>query len=110
MCGKGGQLHEVTTFSTDQNIRRMITEINDATLMPKISGVDLIAAEAKYHLKCLTDLRNRYRSQLTKKRQESCGKEDEKIMESQAFIELVEYIENSVQENKLLFKLSFGRL
>lgn len=110
LCGKGGQLHEVTTFSTDQNIRRMITEINDATLMPKISGVDLIAAliaaEAKYHLKCLTDLRNRYRSQLTKKRQESCGKEDEKIMESQAFIELVEYIENSVQENKLLFKLS----
>ena len=106
LCGKGGQLHEVTTFSTDQNICRMITEINDATLMPKISGVDLIAAEAKYHLKCLTDLRNRYRSQLTKKRQESCGKEDEKIMESQAFIELVEYIENSVQANKLLFKLS----
>ena len=61
LYGKGGQLHEVATFSTDQNIRRMITEINDATLMPKISGDDLIAAEAKYHLKCLTDLRNRYR-------------------------------------------------
>ena len=84
----------------------MITEINDATLMPKISGVDLIAAEAKYHLKCLTDLRNRYRSQLTKKRQESCEEEDERIMESQAFIELVEYIENSVEDNKLLFMLS----
>ena len=107
LCGiEGGQLHEVTTFSTDQNIRRMITEINDATLMPKISGVDLIAAEAKYHLKCLTDLRNRYRSQLTKKRQESCKEEDEKIMESQAFIELVDYIENSVEDNKLLFMLS----
>ena len=95
LCGK-----------TDQNIRRMITEINDATLMPKISGDDLIAAEAKYHLKCLTDLRNRYRSQLTKKRQESCEEEDERIMESQAFIELVEYIENSVEDNKLLFMLS----
>ena len=106
LYGKGGQLHEVATFSTDQNIRRMITEINDATLMPKISGVDLIAAEAKYHLKCLTDLRNRYRSQLTKKRQESCEEEDERIMESQAFIELVEYIENSVEDNKLLFMLS----
>lgn len=81
-------------------------EKSDATLMPKISGVDLIAAEAKYHLKCLTDLRNRYRSQLTKKRQESCEEEDERIMESQAFIELVEYIENSVEDNKLLFMLS----
>ena len=107
LCGiEGGQLHEVTTFSTDQNIRRMITEINDAMLMPKISGVDLIAAEAKYHLKCLTDLRNWYRSQLTKKRQESCKEEDEKIMESQAFIELVDYIENSVEDNNLLFMLS----
>ena len=76
MCGKGGPLHEVTTFSTDQNIRRMI---NDATLMPEISGVDLIAAEAKHHLKCLTDLRNRYRSQLTKKQPESCGKEARRL-------------------------------
>ena len=107
MCGKGdGQLHEVTTFSTDQNIRHMITEINDATLIPKVSGVDLIVAEAKYHLKCLTDLRNRYRSQLTRKRQESCEKGDERLVESRAFIELVEYIENSVENNKLLFTLS----
>jgi hypothetical protein len=84
----------------------MITEINDATLIPKVSGVDLIAAEAKYHLKCLTDLRNRYRSQLTRKRQESCEKGDERLVESRAFIKLVEYIENSVENNKLLFTLS----
>ena len=37
----------------------MITELQDSTLLPKISGVDLIAAEAKYHMKCMTNLRNR---------------------------------------------------
>lgn len=48
-----------------------------------------MAAEAKYHLKCMTDLRNRYRRHTSRKRQESCERDDEKIKESQAFIELV---------------------
>ena len=73
----------------------MITELQDSTLLPKISGVDLMAAKAKYHLKCLTDLRNRYRRHTSRKRQESCEEDEEKIKESQAFIELVEYIEVS---------------
>ena len=100
-----GPLHDVTTFATNENLRRMITELQDTTLLPKISGVDLIAAEAKYHLKCMTNLRNRYRSHLTRARQESC-EEDEKIKESQAFIELNAYIEKSVENEKLFFLLS----
>ncbi|CAB3987893.1 Hypothetical predicted protein [Paramuricea clavata] len=82
----------------------MITELQDNTLLPKISGVDLIAAEAKYHMKCMTNLRNRYRSHLTRARQESC-EEDEKMKESQAFIELNAYIESSVENEKLFFLL-----
>ena len=54
----------------------------------------------------MTEFRNQYRSQITKRRQESCEEEDENIKESQAFIELVKYIENSVADKKLLFKLS----
>lgn len=104
LCGQSGQLHDVTTFATDEKLCRMITELQDTTLLPKVSGVDLIAAEAKYHLKCMTDLRNRYRGHISGKRQESCEKEEEK--ESQAFIELTEYIENSVDNGKLLFLLS----
>ena len=65
-----------------------------------------MAAEAKYHLKCMTDLRNRYRRHTSRKRQESCERDDEKIKESQAFIELVEYIETSVENGKLMFLLS----
>lgn len=68
-CGKGdevGDLHQVSTFNTGHNIRTMITEQQDTQLLAKIVGGDLIAAEAKYHLKCLVNLRNRFRG-LTRK-------------------------------------------
>ena len=84
----------------------MMTELLDSTLLLRISGVDLMAVEAKYHLKCMTDLRNRRRSHVSRKQQESCEKDEEKIKESQAFIELVEYIEASVENDKLMFLLS----
>ena len=106
LCDQDGQLHEVSTFATDEELRLMITELQDSTLLPRISGVDLMAAEAKYHLKCLTDLRNRYRRHTSRKRQESREEDEEKIKESQAFIELVEYIETSVENDKLMFLLS----
>ena len=104
--GKGGQLHEVSTYATDKKLRQMITELQDSTLLPKVSGVELMAADAKYHLKCMTDLRNRYRRHTSSKRQESCEKDEEKVKESQAFIELLEYIETSVENGKLMFLLS----
>lgn len=103
--GEGEQLHEVTMLATNDKLRNMITDLQDETLLPRISGVDLIAAEAKYHLKCLTDLRNRHRKHITKKRQESFGQE-EKIKESQAYVELVEHIKKSVADDKLIFRLS----
>lgn len=58
-------------------------------------------AEAKYHLKCLTDLPNRYRRHTLRKQQESCEEDEEKIKESKAFIELVQYIETFVGNDKL---------
>lgn len=88
LCGQtgDGQLYEVSTFATDNNLSLMITELQNSTLLPRVSGVNLIAAEAKYHLKCMTDPRN-----TTAKLQESCVKDDDKIKGSQAFTELLEY-------------------
>ena len=106
LCGQGGHLHEVSTFATDEKLRRMITELQDSTLLPRICGVDLVTADAKYHLNCMTDLRNRYRQHISRKRQESCEMDEERIKESQAFIELIEYIETSVENDKLMFLLS----
>ena len=60
-------LHQVLTFDADTNIRAMVTELQDTLLLAKIIDVgDLIAREAKYHLKCLVYLRNRYRSHMRK--------------------------------------------
>ena len=72
-CGKGqeeGDLHQVSTFDADHNIRKMITELQDVLLLAQIDGGDLMAKEVKYYFKYLTSLRNRYRSHIRKLNQE----------------------------------------
>ena len=59
---EGDPLHQVLTFDADANIRDMVTELQDTKLLAQIGTEDLIAKEAKYHLKCLVKVRNRYRS------------------------------------------------
>ena len=62
-----GSLRQVLTFYADTNICIMVTELQDTNLLAKILDVgDHIAREAKYHLKCLVNLRNRYRSNVRK--------------------------------------------
>ena len=69
---------------------------------------DLIAKECKYHLKCLTTLRNRYRSHVRRLNQEEEKRriDEEKMSESRVFVELTSYIETAVESGVLLFKLS----
>ena len=71
LCEKGareddGDLRQVFTFETDENIRKIITELNDFRLLVRKVGGGLIAVGAKYHLKCLTELKNRYRHHVRK--------------------------------------------
>ena len=106
LCGQGGHMREVPTFATDEKLRRMITELQDSKLLRRICEVDLVTTDAKYRLKRMTDLRNRYRHHTSRKRQESCEMDEERIKESQAFIKLIEYIETSVENDKLMFLLS----
>ena len=68
-CEKGeqeGELHQILTLDPDNNVRTMATELNDAQRLARIVGGDLIAMEVKYHLKCMVNLRNRYRSLVRK--------------------------------------------
>ncbi len=109
LCETGdeaGVLHQVSTYDADTNLRTMITELNDAQLLTRIVGGDLIAVEAKYHLKCQINLRNRYRSLIRMSNQETAAETREKMNESKAFVELTSYIEKSVDSGILLFKLS----
>ena len=85
----------------------MALELEDFDLLGRMSEGDLIAIEAKYHLKCLISLKNRYRSLCSQKAQNSSDRvDDEKMDESMAFVELVEYIEGCVENGTYLFKLS----
>ena len=89
-CEKGEEendLHEVSTFDADTSIRDMITEINETMLMTRIVGSDLMAVEAKYHLTCLTKLRNQHRS-FTRVSIQVPENIDEKMNESRAFVEI----------------------
>ena len=49
-----GVLHSFSTIEADRNLHRIVTDLQDFELLAKISGGDLIAIEAKYHMKCLT--------------------------------------------------------
>ena len=107
-CEKGcedGDLHQVSTFDADINIRTIITELQDTKLLARIDRGDLIAQEIKYHLKCLTNLRNLYRSHKRKSDQQP-ENTNEKLNESRAFVELTTYIKSTVDSGTVVFKLS----
>ncbi len=80
----------------------MARDLQDASLLAKIEGGDLNALEAKYHLSCLVKLRNRHRSYLRGIPNASSKSHE---MEARAFVELLTYIENSVEDGE--FFLSF---
>lgn len=87
-------------METDESIRRMAMELEEFDLLGRISHGDLIAIEAKYHLKCLIALKNRYRSLKTKIIASKSNNDiDEQMDESVAFIELVEYMEQDSQNS-----------
>ena len=103
-----GPLHEFRTFDADDNVRRMAIELQDTALLTRIEGGDLTALEAKYHLSCLTALRNRYRSLLRQRQCFSSDREEEKV-EARAFVELINHVENSIENGTFCFKFSVLR-
>lgn len=98
-------LHEVTTLEVDKNVRMIATELQDLDLLAKIAEGDMIAIEAKYHLKCMVSLRNRYRSHLRKSAAFDSNVSEE-IVEARAFAELISYMETASERGGNIFKLS----
>ena len=82
----------------------MATDLQDVEIMARISGGDMIPIEAKYHLSCLTKLRNRYRS-FQRKVKLLTMKKDGNVAEYHAFEELLQLIEDSFMESMFLFKI-----
>ena len=84
----------------------MAKELQDTALLARIEGGDLIALEAKYHLPCLTKLRNQHRSLLKKDQNSTDGQNEVKKKQARAFSELVSYVENAVEDGTFCFKLA----
>ena len=109
-CDEGdkvGVLHSFTTIEADRNLRQIVNDLQDFEPLAKISGGDLIAIEAKYHMKCLTNLRNKHRSFQRKSKSDQFleAEEEERFNEARAFVELLEYIEDSLENGNLFFTL-----
>lgn len=109
-CNKGdgnGKLRCFSMLETDKNVRQMALELGNFELLGRMSEGDLIAIEAKYHLKCLISLRNQYRSFCAQRiRDSNDGLDDAKLDESVAFVELVKYIDQCMDDGVHIFKLS----
>ena len=52
----------LATYNIDPKVQRCALELEDTNLLAKLAPGDMIALEAKYHLKCLTNLYNRARA------------------------------------------------
>ena len=99
-------LHDFTSLAVDKKILVMAKKLEDFELLSRISGGDLVAVEAQYHIGCLTKFRNSHRSLKRKEDNMDDDSLNEMINESRAFVELTTYIETSVDQGKMLFKLS----
>ena len=65
-CGEGKseeKLHQCETFSVNQKVTKIAHELQDATILGKLSEGDMIATEAMYHAKCLASYYNNYKRQ-----------------------------------------------
>ncbi len=101
----GGKLHNCSTMNLDHELRRMAEELQDTSLLAKIGGGDLIAIEAKYHLKCLSAYRNKYRSSQRAKKDSTVDRFSS-IVKAKSFVELISHIEDGIENSQFIFKLS----
>jgi len=93
----GDDLRQFMNFSVNSKVQRCVTLINDNMLLGKLTGGDLIAAEAKYHPTYLLSL-HRTAARAHTDADESNLVDDSVAInvnsESSALAELIAYMEN----------------
>lgn len=100
-------LFNASTFTLDSHVRECAQILCDDLLLAKLSRGDVIALEAKYHKRCLTNLYNRVRAQKRKDFKIARANGTENIMESLVFAELVSFVKNSkTDDSDPVLKLS----
>lgn len=87
--GTSGELHKVSTFSIDSNIRKYALQVQDTVLLAKLSAGDMISQEAMYHKNCYLNLFNKARPQ------KIVDENGENQIHGIVLAELVSYVEDS---------------
>ena len=87
-----------------KQLEKMATDLKDASLLAKLSGADIVAIEGKYHFVCLNKYRNKHRSLL--REQNRLDELDAQHWEARSFAELISYLENCIENESYIFKLS----
>lgn len=94
-CGeKSGSepLRLAATFGVDSHVRKCALELQDERLLTKLSGGDMVAQDAKYHVRCLVSLYNRARACKDKTKLE---KSSDEVLHGIALAELIAYIDEA---------------
>jgi hypothetical protein len=84
------RLRKASTFDLNTHLRKIALKLEDKPLLAKLSGPDLVAQEAEYHLKCLVSLYNKARD--TKTTEEP---DQDDVNHGIALAELVSYIDEA---------------
>ena len=83
----------------------MASDLQDTVLQTRVDGGDLTALEVKYHLSYITELRNRHHSFLRQSLGSNSDGNEVKIG-ARAFVELITFVENCVENGTFCFKFS----
>ncbi|CAG2215868.1 unnamed protein product [Mytilus edulis] len=99
-------LREAATYGIDNRVRECAQKLQDTALLAKLSAGDLVAQEAKYHVKCLIYLYRK--ASRVANDDESEGGTQSRISHGIALAELVSFIEESRSEDNVapVFKMS----
>ncbi|CAG2215325.1 unnamed protein product [Mytilus edulis] len=99
-------LREAATYGIDNRVRECAQKLQDTALLAKLSAGDLVAQEAKYHVKCLIYLYRK--ASRVANDDESEGGTQSPISHGIALAELVSFIEESRSEDNVapVFKMS----
>ena len=84
----------------------MTLELQDSQLMSRISGGDIIAIEAKYHINCLVSYKNRYRSMQQAHVSESSSNTERRVLQAMAS-ELISNIEDNIENGTYFLSEGF---
>lgn len=100
-------LRKVCSLEMDLKVRKCATALLNTSFLAALSDGDLCARRGKYHLKCLSNLYNRYRAHSTHTIR-TADNNEEKLCLAMVFGELVDYIQGKleIKDADYVFKLS----